>query len=355
MIPLMKPIFTNEMKNAAVKALEDERFVLGESVYKFEEKFAKYIGTKHAISISSGTAALQLSLIALDMTAGDKVITTPMSFIATSNSILHAGCVPVFSDIDDRTGNLDIEKIKPKGEKGVIPVHLYGQPVDMDALKSFTEDGLFVVEDACQAHGATYRGKKAGSLGHAGCFSFYPSKNMMVAGDGGMITTDIDEVAQKAIRLRDCGRKNKYEHDLVGFTYRLNTVNAAIGLVQLRYIDEWNKKRQDIADVYRQHLPEEMLLKKDPNSKSVYHVFVIKADDREGLANHLKSKDIETGVHYPIPIHLQPAYAGREGCFGGAFPIAETFSQKIMSLPMFPEMKKDEAKIVSEAVWEYYK
>jgi perosamine synthetase len=355
MIPLMKPIFTKEMKNAAVKALEDERFVLGESVYKFEEKFAKYIGTKHAVSASSGTAALQLSLIALNMASGDKVITTPMSFIATSNSIIHAGGIPVFSDIDGSTGNLDTKKIKPKDEKGIIPVHLYGQPCDMDGISGFMEEGLFVVEDACQAHGATYKGKKAGSMGHAGCFSFYPSKNMMVAGDGGMITTDIDEVAERAIRLRDCGRKGRYEHDLVGFTYRLNTINAAIGLVQLRYIDEWNKKRQNIADVYGQHLPEEMLLGENPNSKSVYHVFVVKADDRDGLADHLKSKGIETGVHYPIPIHLQPAYAGREGYFEGAFPKAEAFSKKILSLPMFPEMKKDEVKIVAEAVQEYYK
>jgi perosamine synthetase len=253
-IPLAKPVFNEEMRRAAIEALSNERFVLGESVYRFEEEFARYCGADFAVSTSSGTNALHIALLALGIKQGQQVITAPASFVATSNAILHAQGVPVFADIELKTYTIDPEQIKKAvgaKTKGIIPVHLYGYPADMDSIGEVAEKNeLFVVEDACQAHGASYKGRKTGSLNDVACFSFYPSKNMTVAGDGGMLVTDDKEVAEEAAKLRDCGRKSKYVHDSVGYTSRLNTVNAAIGRVQLRHLDEWNEKRRRNAETY---------------------------------------------------------------------------------------------------------
>jgi perosamine synthetase len=353
MIPLMKQIFTQEMREAAIDALENERFVLGESVFKFEEEFAKYCNTKYAVAVNSGTASLHLSLVALGIKKRDRIVTSPMSFIATANSVMHAGGTPVFSDIKEDTGNIDPENIIPEGMRGVIPVHLYGQPCEMGRVMEMKEEGLLVIEDACQAHGAEYRGKKVGSMGDVGCFSFYPSKNMTVAGDGGMVTTNNGEVAEKIKKLRDCGRKSKYEHDIVGYTCRLNTVNAAIGLLQLKYLDKWNEKRRRLARLYRKLLPEEILLSEEKKVKHVYYVFAIKVRERERLAAHLKSEGIGVGIHYPIPIHLQPVYKQLFGFREGDFPIAEKFSREILSLPIYPQLSTDEVKFICEKVTEF--
>ncbi|MDI6655383.1 MAG: DegT/DnrJ/EryC1/StrS family aminotransferase [Candidatus Hydrothermarchaeota archaeon] len=352
-IPLVKQNFTKEMKEAAIYALENERFVLGESVFKFEEKFARYCSTKHALAVSSGTAALHLSLIAFELKKNEKVVTTPMSFTATANAVVHAGGVPVFADIEEDTGNIDAGKIITNGVRGIMPVHLYGQPCEMEEIIELKEKGVFIVEDACQAHGAEYKGKKVGSIGHAGCFSFYPSKNMTVGGDGGMVTTDDEKIAEEIRKLRDCGRKGKYEHDSIGFTYRLNTVNAAIGLVQLKYLDAWNEKRRKIAKLYRKLLPEEILLSEKKHVKHVYHVFVVKVKEREKLIEHLKSNGIEIGIHYPIPIHLQPIYRQLFGYKEGSFPIAEKFSKEVLSLPIYPQLSADEVKFVCEKIEEF--
>lgn len=349
-IPLSKPVFTEEMKESAIDALENEFFVMGESVHKFEAEFAKYIGTKYAVAVNSGTFALASSLIVLGVEKSDKILTTPMSFIATANSVIHAGGAPVFSDIEYDTGNIDPNRIEdiPKDIKGIIPVHLYGNPCDMDKIKVFKEEGLFVIEDACQAHGALYKGKKVGNFGDVGCFSFYSIKNMTVGGDGGMVTTNNEEIAEKIRILRDCGRISKYEHSIVGYTARLNTVNAAIGRVQLKYLDEWNEKRRYAARVYRENLPEEVLLRE--NGNSVYYMFVIRFKRRDEIIQHLKENGIETGIHYPIPIHLQPIYKQLFGYKEGDYQNSERFSMEVVSLPMYPEITKDEVKFVCEKV-----
>ena len=253
-IPLGKPVFDEEMEKAALDALRNERFVLGESVHKFEEEFAKYCGTDYAVSTSSGTDALKIAMLAAGINPGQAVVTSPASFIASANAIIHAQGVPIFSDINPETNNIDpvkLEKIVTAKTKAVIPVHLYGYPADMDSINDLAEKrDLVVIEDACQAHGASYHGKRTGSLGLIGCFSFYPSKNMTVGGDGGMITTNDEKIAAAAAKLRDCGRKSQYVHDVVGFTSRLNSVNAAIGRVQLRRLDVWNDSRRKAAKMY---------------------------------------------------------------------------------------------------------
>jgi perosamine synthetase len=338
------------MIEAALNAMEKEFFVLGESVHKFEEEFARYIGTKYAISVNSGTSALSLSLLTLDSNTGDKVLTTPMSFIATANAIMHANCIPIFSDIESDSGNIDLDMIEdiPKDIKGIIPVHLYGNPCNIDKLIEFKEKGMFIIEDACQAHGAEYKGKRMGSIGDVGCFSFYSTKNMTVGGDGGMITTDNEEIAQKIRILRDCGRISKYEHTMIGYTSRLNTVNAAIGRVQLRRLNEWNEKRRAAAKIYRKNLPGEVLLRE--NGTNVNHIFAIRSQKRDEIMKHLKENGIDTGVHYPIPIHLQPIYRELYGYDEGDYPISEQFSKEILSLPMFPGITEDQVKLVCEKV-----
>jgi len=361
-IPLSKPVFDEEMRNAALDALQNERFVMGESVFKFEEEFARYCGTRYAVSMASGTVALQLSLIALGVAQGDHVITTPFSFVATANAALHVGAVPVFADVDVETCNIEVELAKEKltsKTRAVVPVHLYGFPADMKSiLDAFRDRGCAVVEDACQAHGAEYYGRKVGTLGDAGCFSFYPSKNMTVCGDGGMIVTDADEVARKVAKLRDCGRASHYEHDLIGFTARLNTVNAAIGRVQLKRLDEWNEKRRACAKFYDRLLSNVADVTLPPNGSSevkpVYHLYVIRTSQRDRLKVWLEKKGIQCGVHYPIPIHLQPAYRKLFEYNGEEFPRSELLSKTVLSLPMYPELRKEEIQYVCENIHSFF-
>ena len=359
-IPFCKPVFNKEMEEAAVNALRNERFVLGESVQKFEEEFAKYCNTDHAISTSSGTNALQLALLASGVKKDQQVLTTPTSFIATANCILHAGATPIFCDIDD-TYNLDpnkiIDRLTPK-TKGIMPVHLYGYPCDMDGiLDAANKFDLFVIEDACQAHGALYKGKKVGSLGDIGCFSFYSTKNMTVCGDGGMIVTNNESIAKEIEKLRNCGRATWNEMDVVGYTARLNTANAAIGIIQLKNLDEWNEKRRKNADIYinkLQNIGDIILPPKEVDVKSVYHLFVIKARHRDELKIWLESNGISCGIYYPIPIHLQPIYKRLYGYRGGEYPISEKHSEEVLSLPMFPDLTKEEIEYVCEKIEEFY-
>jgi perosamine synthetase len=246
MIPSFISEVSDDMKNAAIEALENEKFIFGESVFKFEEEFAKCIGTNHAISVNSGSSALYLSLISKEIGKNSKVITSTNSFVASANTILMAGAQPILADINNEDGNLNVNNLD-KNVDAVIPVHIYGNPCDFDSIKEFTEESnIPVIEDACQAHGASYKGKKVGSLGTLGCFSFYPTKNMTVSGDGGMITTSDDELAIILKSLRDNGRgeNNRSVHERVGFTMRLNTINAAVGRVQLKKLDEFNNRRK---------------------------------------------------------------------------------------------------------------
>jgi len=361
-IPLASPVFDDEMKKAAVDALRSELFVLGDSVFKFEEEFARYCGAKYAVSTSSGTSALQLSLLALGVKRGDHVITTPASFVATANVTLHVNAVPVFADIDIGTYNVNPELLEKKvtgKTRAVIPVHLYGFPADMNSILEISRGhGFAVVEDACQAHGAEYYGRKVGSIGDVGCFSFYPSKNMTVCGDGGMVVTDNEEIARIIAKLRDCGRASHYSHDIVGFTSRLNTVNAAIGRVQLRRLEGWNERRRAIAKLYDSLLSDLSEVVLPPNGESIvkpaYHLYVIRTRFRDKLKVWLEQNGIQCGVHYPLPIHLQPIYRGLFGYKEGDFPESELLCETALSLPMFPELGKREIEYICGKIHEFF-
>jgi perosamine synthetase len=360
-ITLGRPVLLRDMEEAAVDALRNDRFVGGENVARFEEEFSRMVGTDFAISTSSGTNALAFILLSLGL-KGRKVVTSPMSFIASANSIIHAGGEPVFGDVSEKDYCLDAieaERQLMAGAKGVLPVHIYGQPADFDEFSELGKKyGIPVVEDACQAHGASYRGKMAGNLGIAAAFSFYPSKNMSVLGDGGMVTTNDESLAKSVAKLRDCGRSSRYTHDVLGYTSRLNSVNAAIGRVQLRHLAEWNVRRAEIAGLYAQKLKdlEGIILPPAENERArpVYHMFVIRMANRDSLKEHLERNGIECGVNYPIPIHLQPLYVEMFGYAEGAFPKSERFSRECLSLPMHPFLSEEDVDYVCEGIQEYF-
>ena len=349
-IPFFVQEFTAEMEDAAIHALRNESFVGGESVSKFEEEFADYIGTKYAVSVSSGNAALQISLMSLEISDNSRVITPTNSFIASANCIRMVNAEPILVDIDLRDGEIDISSVHLGWPAdAIIPVHIYGNPCDFDSVKEYAEEqrkGIPIIEDACQAHGATYKGKKVGSLGDVGCFSFYPTKNMTVAGDGGMTTTDNEEIALKIKSIRDNGRKTKNEFDKLGFTMRLNTVNAAIGRVQLKHLDEKNSRRREIVSIYKKNLVKDCILPENENGKSVYHQIVIKHEKRDQIRQELTDNDIGSAIYYEKPIHLQPIYQE----YGYKLPKSEKFSKEVMSLPSYPSLTDEQIVIISEHV-----
>ena len=346
MIPFFVPEFTKDMENAAIDALRNEKFVMGESVFKFEEEFARYTGTKFAVSVNSGNAALQLSLISLGITEKSKVITSTNSFVASANCILMTGAKPVLCDINYDDGNIDIKTTNEKPE-AIIPVHIYGNPCDFDSIKSVSETHKApIIEDACQAHGATFDHKKVGSIGDVGCFSFYPTKNMTVGGDGGMVTTNNEEIKKQIDSLRDNGRRTRTEHDKLGFTMRLNTVNAAIGRIQLQTLDEKNKRRRELASLYKKFLGDDCMLDENPKGISVYHQIIIKHQKRDEIFSHLSKNNIGVAIHYPRPIHKQPLYEN----LGYNLPISEKFSNEVLSMPSFPQLKDDDVKVICEKI-----
>lgn len=359
-VPLAQPILTEEMIDAAASALRNERLTMGESMFKFEEAFAKMCGVKHAVSVNSGTAAIQLSLLASGVKAGDTVITSSMSFVATSNAFVGFGAKPAFADVLEAEYTLDPAKIDLADDiKAVIPVHLYGHPSKMDEINEIAQGrGVLVLEDACQAHGARYRGKRAGALGDIGCFSFYPTKNMHVGGDGGMVTTDDDDVADLVRRLRHCGRKGQYEHDIIGYTARLNTANAAIGLEQLKMLDGWNEKRREAARRYNSKLSGvgDLVLPPAPSSdvEPVYHLYTVRTSRREELRASLDAAGVQTGVHYEIPIHLQPIYRDMYGFEEGLLPLTERLCKEVVTLPMFPDITEEQVSYVCDKIQEFF-
>ena len=345
-IPFFVQEFTDEMEDAAIHALRNESFVGGESVTKFEEEFAKYIGTKYAVSVSSGNSALQISLMALEIGDKSKVITPTNSFIASANCIRMTNAKPVLTDIDVNDGGIDLSNNK-ESVNAVIPVHIYGNPCDFDSVKSFAEERKIpIIEDACQAHGAEYKGKKVGSLGDVGCFSFYPTKNMTVGGDGGMTTTDDEEIVLKIKSIRDNGRKTKNEFDKLGFTMRLNTVNAAIGRVQLKHLDEKTARRREIVSIYRKNLIQDCILPENKDGKSVYHQIVIKHKKRDDIRKELADNQIGSAIYYETPIHLQPIYQD----YRFELPNSEKFSKEIISLPSYPQLTDEQALEICEHV-----
>jgi dTDP-4-amino-4,6-dideoxygalactose transaminase len=337
------------------RVMDSCRFVLGENVKCFEREFASFCGTEDAVGVANGTDALHLALLACGIGKGNEVITVPNTFIATTEAISQTGAKIVFVDIDPQIYNIDVSQIEEKingRTKAILPVHLFGQPADMDSITKIAKKyNLKVIEDACQAHGAEYKGKKSGSIGDAACFSFYPSKNLAAFGDGGMVVTDGNKIAQKIKMLRDHGQMKKYEHLVEGYNSRLDEIQAAILRVKLKRLDERNKLRRKNASIY-----DELLKDVDgvitpfeaEYAKHVYHLYVIRTEKRDELQEYLKSEGIGTGLHYPIPLHLQKAYEYL-GYKEGDFPVAEKCAKQILSLPMFPELTREQIeKVVSE-------
>ena len=345
----------NELDAALQQVMDSCRFVLGESVKSFEKKFASFCGTDFAVGVANGTDALRLALLAYGIGKGDEVITVPNTFIATTEAISQTGAKIVFVDIDPQMYNINVSQIEEKineRTRAILPVHLFGQPADMDPIMEIAKKyDLKVVEDACQAHSAEYKAKKAGSIADAGCFSFYPSKNLGAFGDGGMVITSDEGIAQRVGMFRDHGQIKKYEHLVEGTNSRLDEIQAAILEVKLRRLDEWNRLRQRNASVYDellQDVREAVTPLEAECAKHVYHLYVIKTHRRDELQEWLTSKGIGTGLHYPVPLHLQEAYQYL-GYKEGEFPVAEERAKEILSLPMFPELTGEEIeKVVSE-------
>lgn len=344
-----------EVDAAIASVLRRTNFILGQDVDLFEKEFAAFCEAEHAVGVDSGTSALELILRAYDVGPGDEVITVANTFIATVLAISYAGATPVLVDADPQTYTIDVSKLEEAitpHTKAIIPVHLYGQPADMDPIMEIAQKhGLKVIEDTCQAHGARYKGMRAGSLGHAAAFSFYPAKNLGAYGDGGIVVTDDEQVAQRVRMLRNYGQREKYNHLVRGFNRRLDTLQAAVLRVKLRYLADWNAARRQHAGQYDRLLastPLVLPLEAD-YAESVYHLYVVRTDNREALRNYLHEQDIATGIHYPIPVHLQPAYQGL-GYGRGDFPVSERYAEQVVSLPMYPELTPEFIDHVVEAI-----
>jgi dTDP-4-amino-4,6-dideoxygalactose transaminase len=342
--------------DAAMRAVVDAAdFILGGAVEAFEAAFATYCGVRAAVGVDSGFSALELALRACGVGAGDEVVTAANTFIATVAAIESTGARPVLIDVDPVTRNLDpvqLADVIGPSTRAVIPVHLYGRPAEMDDLATIARaHGLAIVEDACQAHGARYRGRRAGSLGDAAAFSFYPSKNLGAYGDGGMVVTDDPEIAERVRLLRNLGSRVRYVHEEKGFNRRLDTLQAAILACKLPHLDRHNESRRAIAQAYRDHLPyaEITTPAECEHSESVHHLFVIEADRRDDLQQHLLREGIATGIHYPVPVHLQPAYASL-GYGKGRFPVSERLAERVLSLPMYPHMPPESVAFVASAI-----
>jgi dTDP-4-amino-4,6-dideoxygalactose transaminase len=358
--------------------LQNASFVGGSQVQKFEEEFANFCNTKYCVAVNSGTDALRFSLLAAGIGPGDEVITVPNTFIATTEAISQTGASIAFVEIDEKTYNMDpnrledylkkrygqstmASKVKPKA---ILPVHLYGQCAHMDSILEIANRyGLIVIEDACQAHGALYysekeqRWKKAGSMSLASAFSFYPGKNLGACGEGGAVTTDNPEIARKVSMLRDHGQEKKYYHDFEGYNGRLDAIQCGILRIKLRYLEEWNEKRRQIASLYShfltlnsEHETRNIIVPFIPSwSKPVFHLYVIRTPKRNELQKYLSENGIGTGLHYPIPLHLQKAYSNN-GLGKGMFPITEKIASEILSLPMYPQLTEEQVEYVATTI-----
>ena len=337
-----------EIDSAIKQVITKTNFILGEEVEEFEKEIAKYFGAKYAVGVASGTDALLLSLEAIDIKKGDEVITTPFTFIATTETIIRAGAKPVFCDIDEKTYNLDVHKIEEKitpRTRAILPVHLYGLTCEMDKILSLAQKyNLKIIEDAAQSFGAEFEGKKVGTLGDIGCFSFFPAKNLGAFGDGGMITTINEQVMQKLKYLRNHGQTSSYHYTMHGFNSRLDTLQAAILKVKLGYIDKWIKMRQAKAEYYKKlFYGTDIVTPFIPNyAHHAFNYYTIRIKGkREVVLNHLKKNDIASAIYYPLCLHLQEVYKDL-GYKPGNFPVAETIQNEVLSLPMYPELEKNE-------------
>ena len=345
----------DEIRTKVINVLNSGRYIKGEENKNFEKDFSAYCNTKFGITTSSGTAALYLAYYAIGVGEGDEIIAPSHTFIATVSTAMHLGAKPIFVDIDPETFCMDVEGVK-KGitekTRVIVPVHLYGHPVDMKPIMELAEEhGIWVVEDACQAHGSMYHGDKVGSIGDVGVFSFFPSKNMTVAGDGGIIVTNNGEIAEKIAMLRDQGRKDKYVHELLGFNFRMSEIHAAIGRLQLRHLDERIDKRRHVARCYNDllcnldsiiSLPVE-----GPSCKHVYYVYTMRCKNRDSLAAFLKKEGIATGLYYPIPLHRQPCMYSEI-----KLPVTDIIVNEILSLPMHPKLNYNDIEYICNKIKE---
>ena len=344
-----------EVDSALQRVIESTAFVSGPDVREFEGEFADFCGAEHGVGVASGTAALYLSLLALDIGPGDEVITTPATFFATVAEIARVGAHPVLVDVDRRTCNIDPERLEgavTARTRAVIPVHMYGQPADMGPIRDIAErHRLHVIEDAAQAHGAEYRGSRAGSMGDLGCFSFYPAKNLGAYGDAGAVTTNSVELADKVRGLRDHGRADKYTHAELGTGERLDTIQAAILRVKLRRLEEWTEARIAAAKRYDGLLADLQveLPHVAAGIRHVFHLYVIQVDNRDRVLAELNENGIGAGVHYPLPLHLQPALR-HLGYGPGDFPETESAADRVLSLPLYPELTDSQAGQVVDAL-----
>ena len=344
-----------EIDAAISRVLDSCQFVLGPEVAAFEQEFAAYCGTSECIALNSGTSALHLALLAAGVGPGDEVITVPFTFVASVAAVDYAGAKPVLVDIDPRSFTLDpatIEAAITPRTKAILPVHLYGQPADMDPIMEVARrHGLIVIEDAAQAHGAKYKGRSVGSIGDIACFSFYPGKNLGAYGEGGAVTTNNAEYARTIRMLRDWGQDRKYHHILRGYNYRMEGFQGAILRVKLRHLEKWTEARRTIVSKYNQLLADSGVTRPTemPWARHVYHVYTLRTDDRDIMQAALNAEGIQTGIHYPVPVHLQPAYTDL-GYSRGAFPQSEKAAAEVLSLPLYPEMTDDQIQHVSQAV-----
>jgi dTDP-4-amino-4,6-dideoxygalactose transaminase len=342
-----------QIRGEVLKALEEvadsTAYVLGPKVAEFEKNFAEYAGAKHCVALNSGTSALHLALLGANVGPGEQVLTVPMTFIATSWAISYVGATPVFVDVDPATCTMDVAQARQAMQGGkiraILPVHLYGQPADLQPLKELAEKhGVPLIEDAAQAHGARYNDQPIGSIGQSGCFSFYPGKNLGAYGEGGAVVTSDDALAARFRALRDHAQTKRYHHNEIGFNYRMDAFQGAILSIKLKHIEAWTEARRRIANRYLsllQGLPGLTLPVEAPGRRHVWHLFVVRHPERDRLQAALAADGVSTGLHYPIPLHLQEPYRNL-GYGQGRFPVAEQIGAQCLSLPMFPEMTDEQ-------------
>jgi dTDP-4-amino-4,6-dideoxygalactose transaminase len=344
-----------EVTAAIAGVLESCEFTLGSEVAAFEKEFAAYCRAEHGVGVNSGTSALHLALLAAGVGPGDEVITVPFTFLATVSAIDYTGARPVLVDVDPRTLTMDpaaLEAAITRRTRAVIPVHLYGRPADMDPIVAIARrHGLVVIEDAAQAHGADYKGRRVGTLGDMACFSFYPGKNLGAYGEGGLVVSDSPEYTRTLRMLRDWGAEKKYEHVLKGYNYRMEGIQGAVLRVKLRHLDDWTEARRAAAGRYDELLVDSGVETAPPASdaRHVYHIYAVRTASRQAWQGALQQQGIQTGVHYPVPVHLQPAFADL-GYRAGQFPASERAAKEVLSLPMFPELTAEQCETVCGAV-----
>lgn len=345
-----------EIDTAVLNVLASGQYVLGEEVAAFEREFAAYCGVRHAVAVNTGTSGLHLALLAAGVGPGDEVITVPFTFVATVSAICYVGARPVFVDVEPVTLTMDparLEAAITPRTKAIMPVHLYGQMADMDAILHIADRrGIAVIEDACQAHGAEYKGRRAGSIGMSGCFSFYPGKNLGACGEGGIVVTNDVERMKTMRMLRDWGQEQRYHHALKGFNYRMDGIQGAILRVKLRHLERWTNARRGHARHYSMLLAGSRSVETPTEvagRRHVYHIYAVRTADRLGLQRDLQTENIQFGLHYPIPVHLQKAHADL-GYRAGDFPQSEAAAREVLSLPLFPEMTAEQVEQVGAAI-----